>query len=223
VSRTRAAIVAAVIAGTAAPARAQTPQPGRVEAAVGLQWTRASAIGAHDANETTADGGAFQLFSSATQLGSAAGLEGRVGVKLTRRIDIEATGSYSRPDLRVTASNDRETSDVVTATEKLQLFSVSAAVVALVPVGRLAERTIPFVTAGVGYARELHENDTLAVGGPQFYAGGGVKRVLAAGGRRVKAVGVRGDARVVLRPKSLAVDDRVHASIALTASLFVRF
>lgn len=220
----RAAIVVVAVAGAAAPARAQT-QPGRVEVALGVQWTSRAAMTSIDANETAADLSKLRLFSSTTELGAAAGIEARVGVRLSRRLEVEATGTYARPQLRVTAGNDYELPAGATAiaTEQLRLFSVSGAVVSLVPVRRLGERTTPFVTAGAGYARELHENDTFAVGGAQFYAGGGVKRLLLTRDRRMKSLGVRGDARAIARSKALATDDRVHVSLALTASLFVRF
>jgi len=72
--------------------------------------------------------------------------------------------------------------------------------------------------------RELHQGDTLIVGGAQVYAGAGVKQLLRARDtRRLKAIGVRADGRAIVRTKAIAEDGRTHAGLALTASLFVRF
>jgi hypothetical protein len=216
------AIVTLILAG-GGRASAQTLGPGRIELAVGAQWTSGSSLGSRDATETQPDGSPLRLFSTTRELSAAPGVEARVGVRLTRRLEIDATGTYAAPRLRVNVTRDIENASDTTAVERQQLFSVSGA--AVWPLTARADaRTIPFVTGGAGWVRELHENDTLAVSGQQLYVGGGAKRLLVTRDRRrLKAVGVRADARVIVRSKALAVDDRPHAAVALTASFFVRF
>jgi hypothetical protein len=223
-SRTIVAAMVGVALVTAADrAAAQTFGPGRFELAVGPQWTGGSSNGTHDATETQFDGSPLRLFSTASERGSAAGLEARVGVRLTRRLGVEATGTYTAPQLRVRVTRDTEGAPDTTAAERMQLVSVSGAVVwALTK--RADPRTFPFLTGGAGWVRELHENDTFIVAGQQAYGGIGLERLLRTRERRrVKALGIRGDARVIVQSKALNVDDRVHAAAALTASLFVRF
>jgi hypothetical protein len=215
--------IVSVMVVDARRAGAQTLGPGRLELAVGAQWTGGSQNGSRDATETDPTASPLHLFSTASELSSAAGVEARVGVRVTRRFDIEAAGTYARPQLRVTATRDAEGASDTTASERLQLFSVSGGIVWALT-SRTDTRTIPFLTGGAGWVRELHENDIFAVAGEQAYVGGGVKQLLRTrDGRRLKALGVRADARAVIRTKALAIDDRTHATIALTASLFVRF
>lgn len=213
----------AAVAIVCAPirARAQSPSPGRVEVAIGAQWTAATDYGAKDVTETRPDGSSLVLFSSTTKVTATTGVEARVGVRIARRLEVEAAGSYATPQLQVNAFNDYEKGADTTATESRQLYSISGGV--LWPL-RSESRTIPFVAAGAGWMRQLQGGGTLATAGPQTYVGGGIKRLLTVRDRhRLKGIGVRGDARVTVRARALAVDDRAHASVALTASFFVRF
>ena len=83
---------------------------------------------------------------------------------------------------------------------------------------------MPFVTGGVGHLRQMHEERTLSRPGCTISVGGGVKWLLFARPRGlVNAIGVRVDARAVVRTKGVAFDDGGHASPAVGASAFVRF
>jgi hypothetical protein len=223
--RAIAVAVLAVALGGASRLFAQTNSAaGRVELAVGATWTGRAAMGQQAANETQSNGAARALFSSASELGSAPGMEARVGVRAARRLQIEANASYGVPQLRVTTSADVESAAGVTATDRLQQYTLGAAAVWLVPIERLGPRTVPFVTGGAAYVRQLHEGGTLAQSGRLFDVGGGIERLLAArAGRRVKAVGIRGDVRARVRSSSVTIDGRAHAAPIVGGSLFVRF
>jgi hypothetical protein len=223
------AVISCAFAGalaSALPARAQEAPlvPGRFELAIGPQWTRGSSFGFRGANETQADGSALALFSTTSELSSAPGLEARIGVRVTRRLELEAIGSYAAPDLAIAASRDTEGAIDVTAKERVQHFTIGGAAIWNLSVKRFSARTIPFLTAGDAYIRQLHDASTLATGGQQIWAGGGVRRLLTVRERRrLKTVGLRGDVRLVVRSKSIALDDRTHVAPALAASFFVRF
>ena len=218
------AILAILVVGYAAPARAQGGGPGRIEFAVGAIWTGAASMGTQAANETQANGSPRALFSSATELASAPGIEARAGLRITRRLEAEAAGSYTSPTLRVTTSADAESAAGITATERVQQFSIGGAAVWYVREPASGARTFPFATVGAGYVRQLHEAGTLGQSGLLYDVGGGVKQLLVVrGSRRVKTIGVRADIRARVRPRVLAVDDRTHVSPMLGASLFVRF
>ena len=106
-------------------ARAQSPaapQPGRFEVAIGSLWTGHQALGSNDANETTSAGGSLTLFSTSSDLASAAGLEGRVGVRLRRRLEADVEASYARPPLRIAISNDFESAAPATARGRFYQF-----------------------------------------------------------------------------------------------------
>src|SRR5438105_2295089 len=162
--------------------------------------------------------------SSSTALASATGLEARIGVRVLRRLEAEVVGSYATPSLVIQTSADSESASGVAAKERLRQFTIHGAAVWYVPTRRAGARTAPFVTAGVGYLRHVHENDVLLVGGTVYEAGAGIKQLLVSRDRRrLKGVGVRADVRAVARAKGVAPDGGTHVSPAVTASLFVRF
>src|SRR5581483_4003877 len=84
------------------PLGAQTPSDdpragGRFELAIGPDWIGRTRFNAITATEPTASGGQFALFSSSQQLGSTAGIEGRIGFHLTAALELDAVGSYASP------------------------------------------------------------------------------------------------------------------------------
>ena len=143
---------------------------------------------------------------------------------MLRRLEAEVVGSYATPSLVIQTSADSESAPGVAAKERLRQFTIHGAAVWYVPTRRAGARTAPFVTAGVGYLRHVHENDVLLAGGTVYEAGAGIKQLLVSRDRRrLKGVGVRADVRAVARAKGVAPDGGTHVSPAVTASLFVRF
>ena len=161
----RLALAGAVVAAMvlpASPAAAQSgdaAQPGRVEVAFGAIWSGRTPFGSANATETAGTGGPFVLFTTSSELASAAGAEARIGVRLTRLLQAEATASYSAPELRTKVSADVEQAAPVTATDRLQQITVGGALVLDLP-WRLGARGVPFVTGGAAYLRQLHEGQT---------------------------------------------------------------
>ena len=198
--------------------------PGRLEVSLGALWFGQLALGSNDANETTPTGGNLKIFSTSTDLGSVAGLEARVGVRLLPSLEAEAEASYGTPQLKVTITGDIENAPDVTATESVQQFTIGGGVVWYLPVHPASVRLVPFVSGGVGHLRQIHEERTSLETGLYYHVGGGVKWLLFARPRGlVNAMGLRVDARAVVRTKGVAFDDGGHASPAVGASAFVRF
>ncbi len=214
------AFVAIAMAAAAANARAQPPMHGRFEVSVGPAWFGGASMTPLTATETQADGTPRTVFDVSRDVTSAVAVEARVGVRATSRVTVAASGSYARPMLELKTSNDVEGAAGTTASEPLQEFTVGGAVVFF---PRPPARTMPFVTAGAAFARQLHQASTLANSGVLVDAGGGVDRVLSARAGRLKAVGIRAEARARVRSRALALDGNVHVSPLLAASLFVRF
>ncbi len=74
------------------PAR-PLPRAGAVEISGGLVWTPGFDLGSATAELTRNPGtgtGPYDLFTSDTSVGAAAGVQGRVGVYVTRTVSIEA-------------------------------------------------------------------------------------------------------------------------------------
>ncbi|MGE5244999.1 MAG: hypothetical protein ACM3SQ_12290 [Betaproteobacteria bacterium] len=216
----------AVCALNAAPARAQAldPVPGRIEIAGGATWYGGAGFGRADATETTNTGAPYTLFTTSSTLGSAVGPEARVGVRLSRVFEVEAEASYVKAQLQTSITADAEQAAPVTATEPITQIAVGGAVVADLPRWRLGARGVPFLAAGAGYLRQLHEGQTLVATGRTYSAGGGVRFLLRARpGARLKAIGLRADVRAVARTKGIALDGRTHLSPVAGISLFARF
>lgn len=210
-------LLAAAAAATAQP----RPLP-RIDVAVGVAWNGGTTMTPLTATETTSNGTATALFAFDREHTSSVGVEARVGIRATRRLDVEAIGSYARPKLQLTASGDVEGAAPVTASEQLQEFTVGGAGLWYLR-RRDASRTVPFVEGGVSYVRQLHETSTLADTGALIDFGAGVKRTLTTRRGTLKAVGVRADGRARIRTSALAVDGGAHVSPVLSASLFFRF
>jgi hypothetical protein len=225
------AALALVILSTpgAAAAQAQSPpapQPGRLEVALGSLWMAHQALGSNSANETTSTGSSLKIFSTSSDLAGAAGLEGRVGVRVGRGLEAEVDASYAKPLLRIAIiSTDVEAVAPVTATETIQQFTIGAGVVWYLPYrARRTTRLAPFVMAGAGYLRQLHEAATLLETGRFYQFGGGVKYLLVSHPTKpLKGVGARLDVRALVRSKGIAFDAGHFTSPAIGASLFVRF
>src|SRR6266540_6604984 len=98
----RSLFLACVCLLVAAETSAQTPavaRAGRFEIAAGPQWQGTVGMGTADATLTAANGTRFTLFSTSSELARATGVEARVGARLTRRVDLEATLGYAVPAL----------------------------------------------------------------------------------------------------------------------------
>jgi hypothetical protein len=209
---------------TAASAQSGTAVPGRLEFGGGVVWIGAQSFGSRDANLTTGTGSTLRLFSSTSDLLAAGGVEGRIAVKVTRAVEVHASISYAKPQLRTRVISDTENNTAATASESVQQYIVGGGLLWYLPSSRPAARVRPFVAAGAAYLRQLHEGATLVASGQSYDFGGGVKLLGAPSTRkRMKTVGVRLDARLVVRTKGIALDGRRSIAPAAGASLFVRF
>jgi hypothetical protein len=205
-------------------AQPASPEPGRVEVSAGSLWIGRQVLGSTSANETTGAGGTFALFQASTELASLSGLEGRVGVRVWRGVEAELEASYGKPQLKISIGNDTENAAQVTAVETIQQITVGAGVVWSVPYRPWRGRLMPFVTAAAGYLRAVHEAQTLIEAGRYYQVGGGVKVLLVSRSRSFfKGLGVRADARAMMRSKGVSFDAAGHASPAIGASVFLRF
>ena len=66
----------------------------------------------------TREAGTFRLFTADSTLHALLGLEARFGVRVTRALRVEATGSYGASDLNVKLNSDVEGAAGITASER---------------------------------------------------------------------------------------------------------
>jgi hypothetical protein len=221
VRRIAAALI--VAAGGVHAASAQDVKPGRIAVAIGPAWIGGTAMSPLVITETQPDGTPRPVLNLARSLTASVAAEARIGVRVTAHLDVEVVGSYARPELQVTTSNDVESAPATSATDQLQQFSVGGGASWYFTARDGRSRTLPFVSGSVAYARQLHTPTTLADSGTLTDAGGGVTRVLAIRTGKLKSVGLRGDVRARVRPKTFSVDGRTHVSPMLGVSLDLRF
>lgn len=217
--------VLCALCGWSSPALAQSgPPASRFELGIGALWIGGEPLGTKTATETTGAGGTLALFSSSSELAGAAGVEGRVGVRLARSLVAEVEASYLKPQLRIAISADAEGAAAVTATETIQQFTIGGNLLWYLPGHRWSPRFAPFATAGGGFVRQLHEQATLLETGRFYQFGGGVSALVVSRGRfHAKGVGLRADVRALIRSKGVAFDDGSKTSPAAGVSAFVRF
>lgn len=217
--------LAILLALPASTAFAQSPPAsGRFVVAAGVLFDGSNAVGTTDATETAPNGSRFQLFATKSTLAPLAGVEGSVGVRLTRSIDAEISTTYGSAELQTRVSADAEGAAATTVAETLKQLTLEGSVVLHMARWRLGERAVPYLTAGGGYLRHLHEGQTLAETGRVYHVGAGLNYLLrrsASGGSG--GVGVRIDARALIRSGGAAFDDTARAAPAFSALLFARF
>jgi hypothetical protein len=197
--------IAAIWCCASAPASAQVyvghvPQGGNFEIGGGGVWLPGYDLGSASAEETRNPGtgtGPFVLFQSDSRTESAPGIQGRFGVYLSRSVSVEAGALLSRPDLSTRLTGDAESAPELTATETLNRFVFDGSVLFhLTGVSFGGGRGLPFLSAGAGYLRDLHEKNEVAETGHEFHFGGGLHYWFGQGKQRA---GVRADVGISRR------------------------
>jgi hypothetical protein len=215
---------AAVLQAPCVFAQPTDPPRPRFEVGIGSLSIGQQPLGTKAATETTGAGGSTPLFSTSSELASAVGMAGRIGVRLTRSLVAEAEASYLTPQLRVAISGDVEGAAAVTATETIQQFTIGGGMLWYVTNHWWTSRFEPFVIAGGGYLQQLHDPATLVESGHYYQFGGGATYLLVASPRlHTNGIGARADVRALVRSKGVALDGGGHASPAFGVSAFVRF
>lgn len=186
----------------------------------GVSWPGGYDIGSSTAelrrNATGSANQPFALFVADSRISRSIGGEVRVGVALSRRVAIEGGAAFARPRIAVTISADTEAGAQSLDGESLQQYLFDAALAwhlpkpASLPVG-------PFLLAGAGYLRQLHQDRTLVESGQVYYAGAGARYWLKGGPDAPRSLGLRGDVRVNLRRNGIDFENATR--VFPTASL----
>lgn len=198
----------------------------RVTVIGGVTWSGSYPIGTNRAILRASAVGAspppFTLFSAASSVESVAGFEGRVGFTVTKNVAVEVGVAFARPMVSTAISDDPEAAAQVLDGEQLQQYAVDAGAVWQLPV-HFGRRARPFLSAGAGYLRQLHEGRTLIEHGQIYYAGGGLRYWMRGGDGTGRSLGLRADARAMWKRNGFDFDDRTRVYPALTVFAFVEF
>lgn len=198
---------------------AQASQP-RFSISAGFRWSGDSNIGERDANETTASGGSYRLFASETELGGTTAVETTLGVRLTRLLHAETMVSYGRLDLRSHLSSDVEGIPDTDVSESIGQLTIEGTALVDLAFWQLPRQTMPFLAAGGGYLRHLHEGRMLVEGGTIYHVGGGLLMPLGAAGAKSA---LRFEVQAMMRKGGAIPDDTPHLSPSVAASFVWKF
>jgi hypothetical protein len=219
----RIVVTLAAVCVLAVEAAAQSALPGRIELAGGVRRNGPVKFGTTDANQTEPDGNTIPLFETETQLEAGIAYEARVGLPVSSSIQVDLSAAWGRSDLTTQIFDDSEDFDDETASERVTQAAFEASLTAHLTRYQMGASVIPFVSAGVGYLRELHEDRTLVETGRYVHAGGGLSVLFTTSATGIKAIGLRGDVRAVIRMGGVALDDDPLVAPSFGASLFFRF
>ena len=228
IGRRASLALAALLAGTvSAAAQAVSDRPAhRFEASIGALWLGGAELGSQDADLRrnaipTTD---FRLFATDTRVQSAPGIDARVGFWLTRSLAIEAGLARTGPEIRTRVTDDAEDAEDLTLGEDVDQYFIDASAVLLLDRFSLGSRTVPFVSGGAGYLRQLHEGRTLVETGQVYHLGGGLRHWLRVNDSGfLRALGVRADARLYVLVNGVAFEDGARPHGAVSGSFFVTF
>ena len=213
--------VAFVLTATAQPRAA--PRAPRMELSVGAGFLGASSLGTADADLRGRNNQSFQLFDSSSRIGVSVPVEVRLDFLLGPRYVFEIRGAWSRPELETSVSGDVEGAPGLTLVERVDQYSLDLGL--LVNLGQARSRTlVPFVSGGAGYAGAVHEGLTLLENGISFRGGGGFKYPLVMQRRgRIKGMGIRADAAVIVMTGGLAGESDTARQVTTSGSLYLTF
>jgi hypothetical protein len=190
----------------ASPAAAQTQSPARApkfEVDVGAAFIGSGTFGSANAN-LTSPSGSLTLFSTANDLTASIGPEAHVVFGLSRRLQAELSGTWSRAELQSRISGDAEGAEAATSTLGISLYTVETSIVWY---PRRHRKLDPFVRGGAGWLREVTNDGTLSADGVIASGAAGVKYWLREDNRRtLKRFGLRAEVRVVSRSGGLSLD-----------------
>ncbi len=162
----------------------------------------------------------FTLFKAKSRLTSTAAPMFEVGIALSRTLALEGRVLYARPHIAVSISGDPEAPAQELPGERLEQYQFEGGLTWQLPVG-LGSRLAPFVGAGAGYLRQLHEDRTLAESGQIYHAGVGARWWIAGGGPSSKAFGLRADVRMNARRNGIDFENKMRAYPSVSLSAFL--
>jgi hypothetical protein len=214
-------VLCAAAIAAATPARAQTyirtdaPRGGSIELTGGASISPGFDLDSAQAELTRgAQSDGLDLFRTQGEVSGFPGIYARVGVYVSRAISVEGGLRFAKPELRYRLSQDFEQAAEETATDSTTHYVFDGSVLFHFTGASFGGgRGMPFVSAGGGYIRELHEGNELVETGNEFHATAGIKYWFGSGRQRF---GLRGEFGVSSRQKGFeTTEDRRTLPIAL--------
>lgn len=220
------AVVVTLAGATSATAQTVDRPVHRFEATIGALWLGSGELGSEDADlrQSGTPTGDFTVFATETRVEASPGFDARVAYWLTRSIAVEAGLVITRPVVSTRVTDDVEDAEDLTLEEDLDQYFVDVGVVLLLERFRIGERTVPFVSGGAGYLRQLHEGRTLVETGQVYHIGGGLRHWLRLRDTGfLRAAGLRLDARAYMLVNGFAFESGARPHGAISGAVFLTF
>jgi hypothetical protein len=185
----------------------------------GAAWSGGAGVGSVAATELrnpTTGSGPLNLFSVDAHVRSAPAAQVHVGVFVSRRVAIEGGVQVSRPSLALQLSNDFEQASDTVASERLTEYLFEGSLLYRLGVGRVA----PFLAAGAGQLRQVHDGGAELDTSPEVHAGGGLVYSFGAPNR---GLGLRTDLRLSSRTGGAGFEGKRRYVPIVSAALQVVF
>ena len=210
--------------GTAVAQEAPALRAHRFTIGGGVVWSGAYDVGEAAAalrgNGVGSSAPPVTLFTSASRVTAAASPELRVGFAMSRSVTLEFGVTVSQPHVAVAIAGDLEAPTQELPGEKLEQFLFEGSATWQLPF-RVGTRLAPFLSGGVSFLRQLHEDRTMAETGQVYHAGGGARYFLRGGRASGRELGLRGDARVNFRRNGIDFENTMRTYPTISLSLFV--
>ena len=197
--RVLAAVVVLFVAHPAAAqfgaAARQTPRAGSWEIGGSVTWAPGF-TGPERAAELTRNeeaAGGFDLFTTEGEVASAAGIGATLAYYLSPAVALEGELRYGKPRLTYRLSGDAEDAADTTAEETMTRYIFSGSLVLHLRGLEFGSSGVPYLLAGAGHLRDLHEGDELVETGTEYHVAAGIKYWFGTAGPRF---GLRGQAGI---------------------------
>lgn len=172
------ALAACAVVPIVATAQALDGGPSRFEVSAGAGWLGTTGLGGANAELVPGQGTpALVLFSTTSELASPAGVDGRIGVRVTPSVIVSAVASLGWGHVNVSIASDAEAGRAFQFEgERLLQARFEGRVDWLFHALRFAGgRGVPFATASIGILQQWHESYTIKEAGQSVLAGGGIR------------------------------------------------
>ena len=201
-------------------------RPNRLTVSAGVSFDGGYRIGDTMANlrrNTTGTPAPFPLLRAESKIERASSADLRIGVALTRSLELEVGGSYATPQLGVTISQDDELGAGAFASERIEQYTVDVSGVYLIPNLTVASRLRPYVVSGGGYLRQLHEGRLKVETGSTLHVGGGVRYWIRGGRPNQQSLGARAEVRYVRRTGGIDFEEQARSFARVSLLAFAGF
>ena len=216
-----------VSAWAATPSAQSAPafESKKVVVSAGLSAARGYGVGDRtaDLRRSGTSTSPFTLFRAESGIEGAPGFDARLAYALSRAFSVEVAGTFTRPELGVHISADAEGAPVTDASEDIGQFTFEVSGLWHLPGRTMGTRARPYLIGGLGYLRQLHEDRYLVETGSVAYGGGGVHYWFRGRVRGQRAMGIRGEASVVVRNRGIEFEDNRRAYPRLSVLGFIAF